>query len=136
VKKAFLLVGVILDIVVISLILITALNVINITSSTNSFIADNKFDFLHKQARKTLDGISRYVDFYSAKNTIGSKALIKDSDKYITISIEPFSYKKENSVFVADTSETNSTSRINKIIVNVVDKDGHNILSIDKLIFN
>jgi hypothetical protein len=96
VKKSFLLVGVILDIVIISLIIVTALNIVNITQKVNKLTNEKqKFDELYIEIQKIIYNIHSYADFSDVKdyNYIDK---VLDKNYTYNISITPMVYLFED----------------------------------------
>ena len=128
-RKSFLLVGVILDIVVITLILFTALNIIHITREVNEFSTKNKAKEYYNKALKALDEVS-LQPFASLENLVNNKLEIRDYD----IKIDYYRVEKDdkNNYAIIPAADSNNTK---KVTVTIKDEKNRAVFSLGRLLF-
>jgi hypothetical protein len=141
-KKSFLLLGAILDIIVISLILITALNVVNITNRVNSFILDNNIDDIYLKASDILDNMDKISQFYLYRNTNNLRDTKQPftKDTFYTISLIDYTFielddNKTYTFIKMEDKVVYTTPKIAKVILIVKDKSDGVILSLYKFLY-
>ena len=128
-RKSFLLVGVILDIVVITLILFTALNIIHITREVNEFSTKNKAKEYYNKALKALDEVSAYR-FESLENVVANYQNEKDYD----VQVDYYLIEKDdqNNYTIVLAEDSNTTK---KVTVTIKDEKNRAVFSLGRLLF-